>query len=336
MILIAGSEGFLGTSLVDFLKKKKIIRIDKKNFIIKKKDKKKQFNIDIKDLNKLENIFKKNKIKYVINLAAEPASSTRRKIMWGTNVNGNKNLINLSEKYKIKKYIFISTSALFIKNYKTPVTEKTKPSPVEIYGFSKLRAENDIIKSNLNNYVIFRCPMIVARNRLGILSFLFDLIKSNKYILILGSGKNLLQFIGMKDLINVIQKSLSITEKNIYNVASNEKISLISLINNLIKLINSRSKIINIPDFGFSIILNLLNKFKLSPLNIYHLKMLKNSFVMNLDKIKNIYKFNPKENTSKLIEDSLTYYLSSKPDRIKTEVTSPIKLGLLKYLYKIC
>ena len=87
MILIAGSEGFLGTALVDFLKKKKIIRIDKKNFIIKKKDKKKQFNIDIKDLNKLENIFKKNKIKYVINLAVEPASSRRKKKIWDTNLN---------------------------------------------------------------------------------------------------------------------------------------------------------------------------------------------------------------------------------------------------------
>jgi nucleoside-diphosphate-sugar epimerase len=336
MILIVGSKGFLGTALVDNFKKKKTIEVDKKNFTIKKKNKKKQFSIDIKDLNKLENIFKINKIKYVINLAAEPASSRSKKKIWDTNVNGNKNLINLSEKYKIRKYIFISTSALFVKNYKTPVTEKTKPIPVEIYGFSKLRAENDIIKSNLKNYAIFRCPMIVSKNRLGVLSFLFDLIKSSKYVPILGSGKNLFQFIGTKDLINVIHKSLYRLEKEIYNVASNEKISLLSLVNKLIKLINSHSKIINIPDFGFSIILNLLNKFKLSPFNIYHLKMLKYSFVMNINKIKNNYKFNPKENTSQLIKDSLIYYLSMKRDSVKTEITSPIKLGILKILYKFC
>ena len=30
------------------------------------------------------------------------------------------------------------------------------------------------------------------------------------------------------------------------------------------------------------------------------------------------------------------YYLSKKRDKIKTEITSPIKLGILKILYKLC
>lgn len=336
MILIAGSSGFLGSSLVDYFKNKKIIKVDKKNFRIKKKHSNSQYNIDIADLNKLENIFKKNKIKYVINVAAEPASSQRKKKIWNTNVNGNKNLIYLSVKYKIKKYIFISTSALFVKDYKFPVTEATKPNPVEIYGFSKLTAEQDIINSNLNNYVIFRCPMIIARNRLGVLSFLFDLIKNSKIVPILGPGKNLFQFVGVKDLINIIHKSFFIYEKEIYNVASSEKISLMSLIHRLIKLVNSGSKVMNVPDFGFSTILNFLNKIKISPFNIYHLKMLKYSFVMDIKKIKKKYKYKPKENTSKLVEDAFIHYLSTKHDKIKTEITSPIKLGILRILYKFC
>jgi nucleoside-diphosphate-sugar epimerase len=329
MILIVGSCGFLGSSLVNYFKNRRILKVDKKFF-------KNQYNVDIVDLEKLENIFKKNKIKYVVNVAAEPASSNSKKKIWNTNVIGNKNLIYLSEKYKIQKYIFISTSCLFVKDYKKSVTEKTRPSPVELYGFSKLKAEQDIINSDLKSYVIFRCPMIVAKNRLGVLSFLFDLIKSGKNVPILGSGKNLFQFIGVKDLINVIHKSLFKIEKEIYNVASSEKISLISLINKLIKLIHSKSKIINVPDFGFSFILNFFNKINLSPFNIYHLKMLKYSFTMNINKIKKKYKFVSVEGTSKLIEDSFIYYLSKKRDKIKTEITSPIKLGILKILYKLC
>ena len=331
MILIVGSRGFLGSSLVSYFKNREggVIKVDK-NFS------KNQYNIDIVDLQKLENIFKKNKIKFVLNLAAEPASSNSKKKLWNTNVIGNKNLIYLSKKYKIQKYIFISTSALFVKDYKKPITEKTRPNPVELYGFSKLKAEQDIINSDLNNYAIFRCPMIVAKNRLGVLSFLFDLIKSGKNVPILGSGKNLFQFIGVKDLINVIHKSLFKIEKEIYNVASSEKISLVSLINKLIKSIDSNSKIINVPDFGFSFILNFFNKINFSPFNIYHLKMLRYSFTMNTNKIKYKYNFVAKESTSKLIEDSFIYYLSKKPDKIKTEITSPIKLGILNILYKLC
>jgi UDP-glucose 4-epimerase len=328
MILIVGSQGFLGSALVKFFKKK-IIKLDKEYS-------KNSNNVNIAKIIKLENIFKKKKIKYVINVAAEPASSKCKKKICETNVIGNKNLIFLSEKYKIRKYIFISTSALFVKNYIKPVTENNKPNPIESYGFSKLKAEYDIINSNLNNYVIFRCPMIVSKNRLGVLSFLFDLIKNDKVIPVLGSGRNLLQFVGINDLIKVIHKSLTKIEKEVYNVASNEKITFVSLISKLIKLVNSRSKIINFPDIGFSIILNVLNKINLSPFNIYHLKMIKYTFTMNINKLKNNYRYTPKDNTSKLIEDAFINYLAKKNDKIKTEITNPIKLGILKILYKIC
>lgn len=329
MILIVGSQGFLGSELVKYFKKKKIFQLDKKNS-------KNHNNVNIAKLLKLENIFKKKKIKYVINVAAEPASSKCKEKIWETNVIGNRNLIFLCEKYKIQKYIFISTSALFVKNYNKPVTENTKPNPIESYGFSKLKAEYDIINSNLNNYAILRCPMIVSKNRLGVLSLLFDLIKNNKIIPILGSGLNLLQFVGINDLIKIIDLSLSKIEKEVYNVASKEKITFVKLICKLIKLVKSDSKIINFPDIGFSIILSFLNKINLSPFNIYHLKMIKYSFTMNINKLINNYSYTPKENTSALIKDAFIYYLSNKNDKIKTEITNPIKLGLLKILYKIC
>lgn len=329
MILIVGSQGFLGSELVKYFKKKKIFQLDKKNS-------KNHNNVNIAKLLKLENIFKKKKIKYVINVAAEPASSKCKEKIWETNVIGNRNLIFLCEKYKIQKYIFISTSALFVKNYNKPVTENTKPNPIESYGFSKLKAEYDIINSNLNNYAILRCPMIVSKNRLGVLSLLFDLIKNNKIIPILGSGLNLLQFVGINDLIKIIDLSLSKIEKEVYNVASKEKITFVTLICKLIKLVKSDSKIINFPDIGFSIILSFLNKINLSPFNIYHLKMIKYSFTMNINKLINNYSYTPKENTSALIKDAFIYYLSNKNDKIKTEITNPIKLGLLKILYKIC
>ena len=175
--------------------------------------------------------------------------------------------------------------------------------------------------------------MIVSRERLGILSLLFDLILLNKKVPLLNSGKNILQFLHADDLSNYIYLSLDISEKNIYNVASEEKISLKNLVKKLISNVNSKSKIISINDFGVSKILSLLNKLNLSPLNIYHLNMLKYSLTLNSDKIIENYKFKPQVKTSEMILEALiNYKKNSGTNDINTEITNPIKPGILKLI----
>lgn len=327
MILVVGAKGFLGSELCKNLKinKKKFVKIDS-NFKGKNK-------IDIRNYNSLENFFKKYSIKIIINCACEPATSKSENKINETNQKGNLNLIKLGEKFKVKKFIFFSTSAIFVKDYKKPLSEKAQPSPIEAYGESKVKAEKDIINSKLNNWAIFRIPMIVSKNRLGVLSILFDLILSNKKIPILGDGKNLLQFIHLNDLIRFIIKSISIKEKEIFNLASDESITLKKLFENLITSVKSKSKIIYFKDFGITKILTLLNYLKLSPLNIYHLKMLKFSLVLDASKVKTKYKIEPKNKTSDMIIEALMGYRRKKKFKNLTEITSPIKMSFLKLIY---
>ena len=119
-----------------------------------------------------------------------------------------------------------------------------------------MQAEKHIKLSNLINWTIFRVPMIVSRERLGILSLLFDLILLNKKVPLIGTGENILQFLHAEDLSNFIYLSLNINEKKIYKNISDEKISLKSVIEKLILDVNSKSKIILIKDFGVTKILS--------------------------------------------------------------------------------
>ena len=50
-------------------------------------------------------------------------------------------------------------------------------------------AEKNIIRSKLDNWTIFRVPMIVSEERLGVLSILFDFIINNKKIPVLNNAK---------------------------------------------------------------------------------------------------------------------------------------------------
>ena len=328
MILVVGARGFLGSKLSKTLKEKKI------SFLKIDRNLNNNENININNYKELSKFFEKNKIKVVINCACEPATSKIKKNIIQTNVTGNKNLINLSTKYKVKKYIFFSTSAIWVKNFKRAVNEKTKVCPTETYGLSKVLAEKDIVNSNLNNWTIFRVPMIVSNERLGVLSLLFDFIINNKKIPVLNEGKNLIQFIHIEDLIRFVLKSCSIKEKQIYNLASDEFLSLRDLFLSLINSVKSKSKIVSFPDFGFTQILSLLNKMGLSPLNIYHLKMLKYSLIMNTDKIKEKYKMSPEIKTSSMMVSSIKSYKYKKSNFKNTsEITSPIKMGILKLVY---
>tara|TARA_B100000989_G_scaffold147894_1_gene110178 strand:+ start:1431 stop:2426 length:996 start_codon:yes stop_codon:yes gene_type:complete len=327
VILIIGANGFFGNQLQKLFLKKKI------KFFPSDISLKNESYLDIRDLVSIKNFFSKNKITIVINCSCEPATSKSKRKLWDTNVRGNQNLIKACEEFKIKKYIYISTSAIWVKNYKKSIKEDEEYCPVENYGNSKVQAEKDIKKSNLINWTIFRVPMIVSKDRLGILSLLFDLILSNKKIPLLESGKNILQFLHAEDLSNCIYLSLNANEKSIYNLGSEEKISLKDLVEKLILNSNSKSKIISIKDFGVTKTLSFLNKLNLSPLNIYHLNMLKYSLTLNSDKIYKNYNYKPEIKTSDMILEALQNYQNKSSDnKINTEITNPIRPGIFKLI----
>ena len=112
-ILIIGGAGYIGRSIINLLKKKNynIFVIDnlsttKKNFLKKKI---KFYKIDICNKKILSNNFKKNNYDTVIHLAAKCIVSEGEKLpkkYYNINVEGTKNIINCSKKYKIKNFIF--------------------------------------------------------------------------------------------------------------------------------------------------------------------------------------------------------------------------------------
>ena len=121
--------------------------------------------LDIKNLNSIKNLLKGKNISVVINCSCEPATSKSKKKLWHTNVIGNQNLIKACVEFSIKKYIYISTSAIWVKNYKEAVLEEEKYFPRKLWKI-KSSSEKDIKNSNLLNWTIFRVPMIVSKERL--------------------------------------------------------------------------------------------------------------------------------------------------------------------------
>ena len=106
--------------------------------------------------------------------------------------------------------IFTSTNCLWASNMGRPVREDDPPAPAELYGESKLAAERLLrtFEKDLD-VVILRCPTIIDSGRLGLLAILFEFIRENKTVWVVGSGANRYQFIYAGDLAQACVQSLA-------------------------------------------------------------------------------------------------------------------------------
>jgi UDP-glucuronate 4-epimerase len=155
IILVTGSAGFIGSSLVEKLlkKKHKVIGIDNLNSYYDPNLKKarlklfinnknyKHYKIDISNTKKLEIIFNKHLPNIVIHLAAQAGvrySIKKPKIYIKSNIVGFLNILEESKKHKIKHLIYASTSSVYGANSKLPFdTKHSTDHPLNIYAATK-------------------------------------------------------------------------------------------------------------------------------------------------------------------------------------------------------
>lgn len=107
--------------------------------------------IDMNITNKesIEKYLQKNKPEIVIHLAAIasiPKCEEDKILAWNTNVIATRNIVELSKKYWVKKFIYLQSACIFSWEDDFMYDEDSIPSPKHYYGITKLVAE-EIIKS---------------------------------------------------------------------------------------------------------------------------------------------------------------------------------------------
>ena len=275
-IILTGGSGYLGIHILNKLLKLKninIIVID--NFsnsnpnIIKKiynKNKRKITikKIDITKKKSLIEIFQKYSIENIIHLAAKidaKESIKKKNLYYRTNLKGTKNLVDLSNYFKVKRFIFASSAAVYGNTKKNYCSEKQKKKPINPYGETKLKAEEYIIKNLVKtNYYIARIFNLIGLKYGNInyykrrSSIFFKLIysakKKNKLINLNVFKKNkrnyytVRDFVSVDDASNILIKTLFIKKKNIiFNCGTGVKTQIIELINFYEKVLKIKFKI---------------------------------------------------------------------------------------------
>lgn len=236
-ILITGGAGFIGSHVSDLLVKNgyNVIVADNlsSGFVCNLNKKAQFYNLDITSAD-LENIFKKNKIDYVFHFAAQPSVSfsTQNPLEDAKeNILGSVNVLNFSKKYKIKKFITVSTAAVYGMPDYLPVDENHPTPCISFYGLSKLTMEKYTQLFGVD-YIIFRFanvygPRQSAHGEAGVVAIFADKMKNNGEIIIDGDGEQTRDFVYVEDISEICLEAIKGDIKNrIVNVSTNKAVSI--------------------------------------------------------------------------------------------------------------
>jgi|ETNmetMinimDraft_33_1059910.scaffolds.fasta_scaffold15992_1 nucleoside-diphosphate-sugar epimerase len=333
-ILITGAAGFLGQLAIKYFGKSyDLILTDRKDL-----NQKNFYKLDITNFNQINDLILKEKPSIILHYATEIFDSYNKNEVIKNNVYGTLNLIRSANINKSEQFIFTSTFSIFEKDYNYKVFENEPISCKNYYGLSKAESERILLSSEDNlNIVIFRCPVIVEKTRVDRLGVLFEFLKDNNTLWILGNGDNKIQFLSAIDLFEATEKSFLLKGKHIFNIGADKILSLKETFEFLIKKTNSKSKVKHFNKSIGLFFLKILSNLRLINFIDYHHKLMVSSIVMNTEKIQKVLGFKANKSNADLLYEAYDYYINNKNDNATGSAKKP-KLGffrLIKFFSKI-
>jgi nucleoside-diphosphate-sugar epimerase len=265
-ILVTGASGFLGSNLISYLLDKNyyVIGVDKKkNFLINKKFYFINSSLDNLRINKR----KIDIIIHLAAFSGEKFFLDNPVIKIVEEIKSLNNIINIAKKNNVKNFIFSSSEWVYGDYFKKKIFEKDFYKDCNIssyYSLSKRFAE-DIIrvqykKKILNNYTILRLGIIYGKREYAnsAVEGIFNDIKNKKAFFINGGLESARRFIYVDDVSKAIIKSINLRKPNIINISGPTLVSLKKIIkssqmllkNDNIKLKNFNKRNIIIRDIS--------------------------------------------------------------------------------------
>ncbi len=229
-VLILGGFGFIGTSLTEELLNRgnyKIIIFEAKKVIIQNPDilnSVKVYYGDFHNEKDYEIIFKENKIDLVIHLIGTTVPSiSNENIIYDihSNLINTIKLLNIVNRYKIKKIVFLSSGGTVYGISKNKRKESDPTTPICSYGIMKLTVEKYLYLYNYLygiNFLILRPSNPFGEyhtsTQQGLINVVLEKILNGEPIEIWGDGSVVRDYIYIKDFVRIL---VDLIEKDIKN-----------------------------------------------------------------------------------------------------------------------
>lgn len=205
--------------------------------------------------------------------AALVAQTRAGKRYWDVNVVGARIVAEEAAEAGVQALIHTSSTSVFGIPNDQPITNRTPTKPVEPYGRSKLAGEHvveEICSKHGIPLITIRPRTTLGAGRLGIFQILFQWIKENRNVYVIGSGNIKFQFIHAHDLMDLYMLALDAGKTGVYNVGTDRFGTLRGDLENLIAYAGSKSTVKSLPEALAINSLRLLYWMRVSPLVPWH------------------------------------------------------------------
>jgi nucleoside-diphosphate-sugar epimerase len=246
--------------------------------------------------------------------AALPIQASRAAIR-SVNVDGTATALAAAADAGVGRVVFVSSTAVYGIPEKHPIVEDDPLVGVGHYGQSKIDAERicrDFHRRGLET-VLVRPKTFVGPERLGVFEILFDWIREDRRIPILGDGSNRYQLLAVEDLVEaVVRTAEAPVSGQALNVGATEFGTVRSDLQALIDHAASGSTLRPIPARPAELALRALERTRLSPLAEWHYRTAHKDSFVDVSKAERLLGWTPRLSNEQALSETYDWYFANR------------------------
>ncbi len=245
--------------------------------------------------------------------AALPIQASRQSIR-SVNVGGTATLLAAAAEAGVRRHVLVSSTAVYGVPKVHPIYEHAPLDGVGWYGESKIEAEEvtrDFGRRGLE-FTIVRPKTFVGPERLGVFEILFDWIRDDRRIYMLGTGENRYQLLAVEDLVEAIVLAAGRREAagETVNVGAREFGTVRSDLQALIDHAGSSSRLTAVPARPAEVALRTLELLHVSPLAEWHYKTAHRDSFVDVGKAERLLGWTPRFSNAEALCRTYDWYLA--------------------------
>ena len=335
--LITGGAGFLGINLSRFLlaRNHSVRSLDIAPFQYPERGLVEVIDGDVRDWSDVERSM--TDVDVVVHCAAALPLAPRSDI-FTTTVDGTRILLEQARARNVKRFIFISSTAVYGIPDHHPLLETDRLQGVGPYGESKIRAEAlcNQARSDRMCVSILRPKSFVGPERLGAFELLYDWAFSGRSFPVLGDGSNRYQLLDVEDLCEAIYLCAN-SDRTLVNDTFNVGASDFGTMRENFQAVLDRAgfgrQVVGLPAAPARWLLRLLAAAHLSPLYPWIYETAAHDSFVSIERIVQRLGFKPRYSNREALIRNFDWYVAHRPQiRKMTGVTHrvPWKKGALR------
>jgi nucleoside-diphosphate-sugar epimerase len=236
------------------------------------------------------------------------------------NLDGVRNVLDAAERHTVRKVVWISSSGVYGVPQRVPCTAEHPTNPLGAYGRSKLEGERlcrEAVGRGLD-VTMLRPMSLFGPHMTGVFPLLFEWVRTNRPVYLLGSGHNRVQMSSAWDVADACVKAAASPRSRgaVLNVGSApERVPTVrEQVRALIAHAGATSPVVCIPASLLRTAARALNLVGLSPIVPEHYLLADSTFILDIGPAREVLGWEPAYDNVAMMNAAYDWYVGAPPD----------------------